>query len=452
MKRFQRLNAFILTLALFMSMIPAGILPVVALDAQDAQMENGANYLHASYSEETITVDGVMNLTEEPAYRRTITVGGNAVSAVWDDAGKLYLGASAAITDLKVNNVDVTADATEIQILTSSVGISDLGKMYPVSFKVGGVVWSGKLIFEANIYAKLPTHMQYSQGAANLDEDGWQVELDSYRDKGVEEESTNKQYDLYYPELLTDKTKLDLTVSYTAPTVIEMDLTVKTMPALTEVPKTYEKWDSRMALKGALNIVMRDSVAAAAGTNAGDALVTGLYRIGTDLYLMYPDNANQEVHSVKIGTYSEDYDTTEIYHLRMEYSYRLVGEVTVADVVYYVNGAKVAEQTDVYKNATTWGTGRKLIQFAAYAKNDINVDDRVEVIVENLSITHAQAGLEVYKLISAIQTPADPAAVAAAEAAYNALTDDAQIALVTNKAVLDAAKANLANSAYLHAA
>ena len=38
MKRFQRVNAFILALVLLLSVIPVGALPAIALDAQDAQM------------------------------------------------------------------------------------------------------------------------------------------------------------------------------------------------------------------------------------------------------------------------------------------------------------------------------------------------------------------------------------------------------------------------------
>ena len=70
MKRFQRVNAFILALVLLLSVIPVGALPAIALDAQstqDLQLEVGSVYLHASYSSGEITLDGNM---AEAAYQR----------------------------------------------------------------------------------------------------------------------------------------------------------------------------------------------------------------------------------------------------------------------------------------------------------------------------------------------------------------------------------------------
>ena len=469
MKRFQRVNAFILALALFMSMIPAGVLPVIALDAQDEQMVVGSNYLHASYSEEAITVDGSMDLKQEPAYRRTISLPNGKVFSVAWGTEDLYVAADDNITLLEINGVTVplAADTKEVKISLSELNITDPTKTYTFSIKVGSMetAWTAELIFDANVYAKVPTHKNVAYGAKALDTDGWRYELDSLRTQGVNETS-NIKYDMYYPKKLSNSTPLDFAVSYDAPTVVEMDVEVKYLPSLANAPKTYANWTARN-VAGALNIVIRDNSAA---TTAGDALVTMLYRIGTDLYLMYPDNANQAVHSVKIGTYSEDYAATETYHLRMEYSYRSVSGKTVADVAYFVNGNLVAKQADVYKTSTNWSSAGPVIQMVAFGEDSTDETKRVEVIVDDFSATHEDADLEAYKaeykeaatkakavmdLIDAIGEPvtlASKAAIEAASQAYDALGSAIQ-SMVTNADKLEAAKTQLQKleSSCLHA-
>ncbi len=185
MKKFQRVNAFILALVLLVGMIPAGVLPVIALDAQDAQMVVGSNYLHASYSEETITVDGSMNLKQEPAYRRTISLPNGKVFSVAWGTGDLYVAADDNITLLEINGVTVplAANAKEVKIPLSDLNITDPTKTCAFSIKVGSMetAWTAELIFDANVYAKNPTHKNVTYGAKALDTDGWQYELDSLR-------------------------------------------------------------------------------------------------------------------------------------------------------------------------------------------------------------------------------------------------------------------------------
>lgn len=475
MKRFQRVNAFILALALFMSMVPAGALPVIALDAkapQGVQYEVGTTYLHASYSEGAITIDGSMNLKQEPAYRRTISLPNGKIFSVAWGTGDLYVAADDSITLLEINGVNKTpaedaAIRTEVKIPLSDLNITDPTQTYAFSIKVGSMetAWTAELIFDANVYAKLPTHKNVAYGAKALDTDGWQYELDSLRTQGVNETS-NIKYDMYYPKQLSNGTPLDFTVSYDAPTVVEMDVTVKHLPNLAAAPRTYANWTGRNVV-GALAMTIRDNSAAA---TAGDALVTCLYRVGTDLYLMYPDNANATVHSVKIGTYSEDYATTETYHLRMEYSYRLVSGKTVADVAYFVNGNLMAKQADVYKTSTNWSATGPIIQMAAFGEDSTDETKRVEVIVDDFSATHEDADLESYKaeykdaatkakavmdLIDAIGEPVtvdSKAAIEAASQAYDALSSAIQ-SMVTNADKLEAAKTQLQKleSSCLHA-
>jgi len=473
MKRFQRVSAFLMVLALIVGLLPAGAFPAFAQDAQDTV---DPNYLHASYSEEAITVDGTMDLTNEPAYRRTISLSAGKFSVAWNK-GNLYVAAEAAITELTINGkaVELAEDAKEVEVSFANVGILDLTKTYNFSIKIGTMetAWNAALIFDANVYARIGTHNNVAYGATTL-VSNWEFELDTYRNQGVDETTASQlKYDMYYPKQLPDKTPLDFAVSTDAPTVVEMDVEVKYLPSLTKAPRTYANWTSRN-VSGALAFTIRDNAAAEA---AGNALVTMLYRIGTDVYLMYPDNAANEgagdVHSVKIGTYSEDYAATETYHLRMEYSYRLVEEVTVADVVYYVNGAKVAEQADVYKDGS-WSTGGPIIQMVAYGVTNENeeyyAEGRVEAIVENLSVTHEDTELEAYKAdyaeiakaakaveelidnIDEVVTLDSEAAIINARNAYNLLSDAAK-AMVPNLSKLEDAEAQLSKlrSGYLHA-
>jgi len=409
MKRFQRVSAILMALALIVGMLPVGVLPIIALDDQNAV---DPNYLHASYSEKAITVDGTMNLTNEPAYRRTISLSAGKFSVAWNK-GNLYVAAEAAITELTINGVavELAEAAKEVEVSFAQLGILDLAKTYNFSIKIGDMeaAWNAALIFDANVYARLGTHNNIAYGATTL-VSNWEFELDTYRNQGVDETTASQlKYDMYYPKQLSNKTPLDFAVSTDAPTVVEMDVEVKYLPSLETAPRTYANWTSRN-VSGALAFTIRDNAATALD---GDALVTMLYRIGTDLYLMYPDNAANEgagdVHSVKIGTYSEDYAATETYHLRMEYSYRLVEEVTVADVVYYVNGAKVAEQADVYKTSTNWSADEPVIQMVAYGvtneSDEYYAEGRVEAIVENLSVTHEDAVLAEYIADAASSAP-----------------------------------------------
>ena len=463
MKRFQRVNAFILALALLMSMIPAGVLPVIALDTQNDQEEQkvvGSNYLHASYSKTAITIDSSMN---EAAYQRVTFLSGGKVSVAWG-AGSLYVAAEASITALTVNGVavSVAADAKEVQIPLSDLGITDLTKNYDFSIKVGSMTeaWSAKLIFDANVYnAILPSKYSIAFGAEKLTD---RVLLDTWNENGEPEATAgNRIYDTTYYNSSTLKTD----VSYTIPTVVEMDLTLDKLPAVTTSPFDYSRWVARQSILNSVVVMVQDNLRALA--NQGDTLITGLYNKAGTLYLVCPDNANQNVVEFEIGAFTEG----NKYHLRMEYSYRQVSGVTVADVAYFVNGEYVGKQADVYKaNFNSRVSSGKAIQVFVNGSDSTNVDNRAVVSLQNVSTTQVDTDVETYKaefkdaavkakavidLINAISEPVtleSKAAIEAASQAYNALSSAVQ-AMVTNADKLQTAKTalNKLESSCLHA-
>lgn len=157
LKQFKRAISFIAVFAILLGFLP-GIRLFTAVSAASVV---GDNFLHASYTEDGVTVDGKL---DEALYRRTISLGGDLkVSAAWDWKN-LTLAfadtAASAVSNLTVNGQAVTAEGVadtgrEIQIPLSSVGIGtpNLTESYALSFQVGEVTWEGKLVFDTSTYA-----------------------------------------------------------------------------------------------------------------------------------------------------------------------------------------------------------------------------------------------------------------------------------------------------------
>ena len=181
-------------------------------------------YIHASFADTAITVDGNMNLSKEPAYRRTIVIGGNKVSAAWDGQGNLYLAAEETITELKVNGKSVTADAKEVKTSLASVGVVDLSAKYTLSFKLGDTAVSGVLVLDGIIFSKTCAAKTAIANGATISADGWTATLHTYEENAT---STALKQDLYYPNMN------GLYASVAAPTVLEMDVTVDQLPSWT---------------------------------------------------------------------------------------------------------------------------------------------------------------------------------------------------------------------------
>ena len=455
---------------------------LATLEAAEAAVR-AIPYIHASFADTGITVDGVMNLTNEPAYRRTIAVGSNKVSAVWDDQGNLYLAATAAITELKLNGKSVTveADATEVKIPLTSVGVTDMSAKLPISFKVGGTAVNGVLALEDIIFAKAYADESIANGAefnkVGETTDYWTAILNSY-------DTANTTQDLYYPNMA------GLESSLTAPTVLEMDVTINQLPEMAADP-TWSGWAGRTSITG-LNIVVmdednkinaafNDTQASAGRTKGAEAMLTGIYQRGGKLYLAYPYNTGATTGAIEVVEI-DNYTEGKEYHLRIEYSYTAnTGDEEQAwkntrrdndyaldsttdkasdknndnnnnvAVKYFVNGKLVSVKEDVKKyREGGWVTSSyNVIQINAVGT--ASEEGSANITVDDLSATHAQPGIEVVKKIASMDPDSDES-IQAARAAFNALTDSDQKALVTNlSALLAAENASKSRIPYLHA-
>ena len=390
MKRFQRISAFLMALVLVVGLLPAGVLPITALDAEAQKPEVNTNYLHASYSEAAITVDG--NMTEA-AYQRSTFLSAGKLSVAWDKEN-LYVAAETAIASLQINGVavELAADAKEAKIPFADVDIIDLTKIYAFSIKIGTMetAWDATLIFDAVVYSVVESgKFNLYFGAEVLD--GNKVLFNTWEAAGAAEATEADR--LYDCALTAGTSQTDLVVSYVTPTVVEMDLTIDKLPAVSASPfKSYGDWGARQAVKNSVVIMVMDSLREKAAS--ATTLVTGLYNKAGTLYLVCPDSAKQELVEFKVGAFTEG----NKYHLRMEYSYRLVGETTVADVAYYVNGEFVGKQEDVYKPGfNTRYASNNSVELFVQGSDYTNYDNRAVVTLENLSSQHANTEVEAYK-------------------------------------------------------
>ena len=91
MKRFQRMNAFILALVMILGMIPTGIFKIKTNAAESTpDPDLGKTFLHASYAA-SVKVDG----TQDATYRFDVPVGALRLGAAWNKDG-LYLSFNSA--------------------------------------------------------------------------------------------------------------------------------------------------------------------------------------------------------------------------------------------------------------------------------------------------------------------------------------------------------------------
>ena len=387
MKRFQRASAFLMALALIVGLLPAGVLPITALDTEGAQKVVNSNYIHASYSAAAITVDG--NMTEA-AYQRSTFLSGGKLSVAWDK-GNLYVAAAAAITSLQINGVavELTEGAKEVKIAFADAGILDLTKTYAFSVKIGNMeaAWNASLIFDAYVYGDhiLPASYSPYFGAEKLED---AIYMDSWYEN--DEVDDYPQYDGMYcnSRYLTG---IKAEVAGTA-FVAELDLTIDKLPEVTNSPFTYADWSARQSITNAIVVFVQDGYYVME-SNKGTVMPTGLYVRGGKLYLVCTNKANESITEFEVGAFTEGY----AYHLRMEYSYRQVSGVTVADVAYYVNGKYIGAAADVYKtNFTTRVGSAGAVQVFVQGSDGTNVDNRAVATVENLSAVNVNADVADY--------------------------------------------------------
>ena len=166
MKRFQRISAFLMALVLIVSLLPAGVLPAIALDAQQngivtPSVGDGKTYLHAVYVCNGVTLGGGHDHTYplNVALSSTMKLG-----AAWD-VEHLYLTVNSeapGFTKLQVNGVDVVTKmvtdpgCTEYKISLADAGITSLASgVNKVTVQIGEqAVQTLYLIFENNNYER----------------------------------------------------------------------------------------------------------------------------------------------------------------------------------------------------------------------------------------------------------------------------------------------------------
>jgi len=382
LKRFKRASTLVLALAMIL-----GMLPMMKLAAEAADIAVGDTILHASYAEEGVTVDGKL---EEPLYRRTLPLGGALkVSAAWDWTNLTLAFADTAVpavTEIKVNGQAVTAEGVadtgrEIQIPLASVGIGtpDLTKSYALSFKVGEVAWEGKLVFDTSTYATTAPDATGGYGEEFTD-DNWTVNMNVLTGPG---ESSQRWRDFYWPTIA------NLASSTDAPTIVEMDVTLRYLPDAEE-PVAGSK--GRDFLMGGLAFTVIDD-APMNGATALEGIPAGLYKNGTDLKLVYWDGANGAYKSIVVDTYT----VGKTYHLRLEYSYPggtaglNANDNPANDLVnakYFVNGKLVAEAENVKRNGTySSATGNKILILLQNTSTAVLPEaESADATVANLSV------------------------------------------------------------------
>ncbi len=383
MKQFKRAISFVAVFAILFGLMPG----IRLFTTASAASVVGDNFLHASYTEDGVTVDGKL---DEALYRRTISLGGALkVSAAWDWKN-LTLAfadtAAPAVTEIKVNGQAVTAEGVadtgrEIQIPLASVGIGtpDLTKSYALSFKAGEVTWEGKLVFDTSNYATAAPAASQAYGV-EFSADKWTAYMNVLTGSG-DSESTGWR-DFYWPAMA------NLASSATAPTIVEMDVTVNYLHDANE-PAANQK--GRDFLMGGFAFTVVDD-APMNGSNALEGIPAGLYKNGTDLKLVYWDGANGAYKSVVVDTYTAG----KVYHLRLEYSYPGgtasldANDNPANDLVnakYFVNGKLVAVGENVKRNGTfASGAGNKILILAQNPTiQDAANTTPTDVTVANLS-------------------------------------------------------------------
>jgi len=374
-----------------------GLLPTVRLTAAAAEsLTVGDTYLHASHAADGVTVDGKM---DEALWRRTISLGGSLkVSAAWDWKN-LYLAFSdttaPTVTELKINGKTVSAQGTasetarEIQVSLAEleIGTSDLSGSYSLFFKVGDVTWEGKLVLDTSVYASTAPKKRETWGP-ETSSDGWTVNLNTYTGSN----DTAQWRDLYWPVMES------LQASLTAPTILEMDITVNYLPDGAVLNYTdATKNGGRDFLMGGLNITVADGTTLATASSTTEALLTGLYKDGTDLKLVYWDNANGQWVSKTIDTYTAG----KQYHLRMEYSYTAGAAANIKEndtpnndlvaVRYFVNGKLVVAAENVKRNGS-YGVSNatQILLLTQNISTAVDEATSTDVTVSNLSAVHTQ--------------------------------------------------------------
>ena len=463
MKRFQKVSAFLMALVLIVSLLPAGVLPAVALDSQQngtvtPSVGDGKTYLHAVYVSDGVTLNGVHDYT----YPLNVALTSDMmIGAAWD-LEYLYLAVNSAeaFTQLKVNGVAVVASE-----VTAAAG-TDLGfAEYRISLYEAGIkslasgvnkvtVQLGEedaqtlyLIFDNNNYARQKLASNNTSSATYIDF------VDNYTAKFVKSSGL-----ALYNGNDEDALKGDLHNA----AVVELDLDID---QVFYNSSTSSNVLSTLRTVGyGINVQVVDEYCTKNGTNIDELFKFGFVRYNntTDdngaLYFRHAFIENGEYKSEDVRVADTD---NRLVHVRAEYSYAADGngEIShdsVVSVKYFINGVFLAEATNVRIAASDHGetghlgTGaysvvRVLANYVDSTKTNYSVLTSSNYSVsygDTAELSQLQAVLDVKNQIDAIGTVTldSKTDIEAAEAAYAALPD-AQKDLVTNYAILTAARA-----------
>ena len=369
LKLLKRAASLILVLAVII-----GLFPMMRLFTYAAAPTVGEKVLHGMYSADAVTIDGELS---ESGYQRSIFLSQTLkVSVLWDWKN-IYLAfsdtAAPAVSELKVNGMAVSvagtagATAREIQIPLLSVGITkpDLTEGYALSFKIGEVTWEGKLVFDTAGYSPIQNNKVYYSAVASADK--YSVTLDS---AATGQNANRSLCNFKAPQLQSSVEK---------PTIVELDVTVNNMPD--NVTSIGEKKD-RQFIVGGFAMAIRDEDTTLNSSNYGsEALLVGLCKENGELKLVHYTNG-------AFVTAPVEQVPGNLYHLRMEYRYAADGSVGAK---YFVNDKVVAEAENVKCTDGSFATkDTNIIQMITRAA-DATPENRVNVVVSNLSVTKPQA-------------------------------------------------------------
>ena len=441
MKRFQRVNAFILALALFMSMIPAGVLELKTV-AAEPDPDLGKTFLHAAYAATEVVVDGEL----DTIYRLDVPVGTLRIGAAWD-LTNLYLAVNSdntANVTIMVNGETVTGgvaagnSCTEYKISLTVAKINDLTGSNTLTVQVGDATpVELQLVLSVNQYAQA-VYMEPANGATP----GGQTSAAGSITKGTA--MILNANSASQGSLAKNQTAAEASTETT--TVFEFDVSDLTLPNTSTVTNIGDNgWSiGRYFCSGGLSVTFRDDLDS--GTSA---FLLSLSNKNGSPVLTYFDNGSAN------GWVEAALTAADKYHVRVELSYTddaaPIGTLDMNDTVsakYFVNGECVAEGNSVRQSGGSKGTSLKNVaQFFTAKKTGL------QVTVSDVSVTKIDPTAyndlvkvkEVMDLIDGIGdtvTLSSKDTINAASEAYDALSSAVK-PLVANVQKLEDAKAEL---------
>ena len=451
MKRFQRVNAFILAMALLISTIPAGILNLKTVAAEPEPVL-GKTFLHAAYAASEVAVNGEL----DTIYRLDVPVGTLRIGAAWN-MSNLYLAVNTDNTadlTIKVNGEAVNGGisagntCTEYRISLRDAKITDLTGTNILTVQFGNATpVELNLVFGVNEYAQ--------NVFLTLDKATAAGQVDSGKSTAAIINGSNKTV-----QGAQARSQAAAAASIATSTVVEFDVSDLTLPNSSSLPAKGTGWTpGRSFCTGGLSVSLRDNLDS---TNTSAMLFSLSNKNGNPVFTYFDNHNNGTDGFVQVAVAA-----AETYHIRVEFNYTddaaPVGTLDVNDTVsakYFVNGVCVAQGNSVRQIGGSKGTTQtNIVQFYALAPTNT----QLEATVSDVSVTKhdpsASTKLAVVKnVMDLIDAIADPitmdskAAIVNAREQYERL-DAVSKDMVANLSKLENAEAELnkLENSYLHA-